>query len=407
MKPEEFEVALEEKFKGLQTQLKAMQDANTTSTQELQKVHDDIKKHGELLQEIEERSAAEEVKSFESQLGDFLKENDSKIKDIYQNQRGTILFEPKSPEIVEKVVGDIFRANGLIGTVPAYNDVNMSNISMRNDNLMLNLCSRSRTNQASHPYTQITGYEGDAAFVAEGGTKPQLDLDWITSYATPYKPAGYEVLTEEVVDDVPRIQSVASDFLRKRHDLVRVNGIYFGDGIGANPTGSTVNARVFQTSGDLGGVLPSGTANIMDVINACVTDIWTTHNFVDEASYRANIAMVNPVDFFVEFVAKKDANGLPLYPQASLFNQVSIMGVTVIPWEKIPAGKIYVADQKVVNITDYKPYSIRIGWINDQMITNKFTMVGESRGHVYTKSNDLQALIYDDIATIVAYIEAP
>jgi hypothetical protein len=116
--------------------------------------------------------------------------------------------------------------------------------------------------------------------------------------------------------------------------------------------------------------------------------------------------MINPIDFFVEFVAAKDGNNLPLYPQASLFNQVTIGGVRIIPWEKIPAGKIYVADQKVVNITDYKPYSVRIGWINAQMIENKFTIVGESRGHVYTKSNDLQALIYDDIATIRTYIEA-
>lgn len=404
MESKEFETALDTKFAGLQDQLKAMQDANTTDKAELKKVHDSIKAHGEMLQEIEEAQASAKGASFDSQFKDFLKANESNIRDIYNSEKGELRFEPDT-DLMEKAVGDLTRANGTVGTVPAYNDVNLGNVALRNDNAMLDLCSRSNTSKPSHPYTQITGYEGDVAFTAEGGTKSQLDFDWITNYATPFKPAGYEVFTEEVIDDIPRMRSVASKFLKDRHDLVRVNGVYFGDGTGANPTGSTVNARVFQTSGDLLNTLPLDSTNIMDVINACITDIWTTHNWVDETNYRANLACVNPIDFFVNFVAAKDANGLPLYPQASLFNQVTIGGVKIIPWEKIPAGKIYVADQKVVNITDYKPYSVRIGWINAQMIENKFTMVGESRGHVYTKSNDLQALIYDDIATIQTYIE--
>jgi len=406
MKPEEFEAALETKFEGLQTELKAMQDANTTDKAVLQKVHDDIKEHGEILQEIKETSDNAKGKNFEAQLDTFLNENKSKITDIFNAEKGHIIFEPDMKEI-NKAPADIFRANGLIGTVPAYNDVSMENVSLRNDNYLLNLCSRSNTNKASHPYTQITGYEGDVAFTAEGGTKPQLDLDWITEYATPFKPAGYEVLTEEVVDDIPRIKSVAQKLLKDRHDLVRVNGVYFGDGLGANPTGSTVNARAFAAAGAFTDKFASGTANIMDVVNACITDIWTTHNWIDERSYRANLVMLNPIDFFLQFVSAKDGNGLPLYPTATLFNAVTIGGVRIMPTEKIPVGKIYVADQKVVHITDYKPYSIRLGWINAQMIENKFTMVGESRGHVYTKSNDLQALLYDDIATIVADIELP
>lgn len=406
MKPEEIQAALDKKFTDVQAELKAVQDAGNVSKVEMQKVHDKLTAQGELLQEINESTKAAEDKSFGAQFGHFLDTNKTKIRDIYESEKGHIIFEPNMDE-VNKVVGDIFRANGLIGTVPAYNDVNMENVSLRNDNSLLNLCSRSNTSKPSHPYTQITGYEGDVAFTAEGGTKTQLDLDWITEYATPFKPAGYEVFTEEVIDDIPRIKSVAQKFLKDRHDLVRVNGIYFGDGTGNNPTGSTVNARIFNAAGPFTGQFAAGTTNIMDVINACVTDIWTTHNWVDEASYKANVVMINPIDFFVQFVGAKDGNNLPLFPQATLFNEVTIGNMRIMPYEKIPVGKIYVADQKVVNITDYKPYSIRIGWINAQMIENKFTMVGESRGHVYTKSNDLQALIYDDIATIKADIELP
>ena len=58
------------------------------------------------------------------------------------------------------------------------------------------------------------------------------------------------------------------------------------------------------------------------------------------------------------------------------------------------------------NVTDYVSYTIRIGWINDQLITNEFTMVGESRFHAFVKKLDEQAFIYDDIATIQAAITA-
>ena len=116
--------------------------------------------------------------------------------------------------------------------------------------------------------------------------------------------------------------------------------------------------------------------------------------------------MINPIDFFLELVGAKDNQGLPLYPQAGLFNQVSIGGVTIKPWEKIPVGKIFVADMKMMNVINYVPFSIRMGWINDQFITNMFTMVGESRYFQFVKELDKQAFIYDDIATVKAAITA-
>ena len=113
----------------------------------------------------------------------------------------------------------------------------------------------------------------------------------------------------------------------------------------------------------------------------------------------ANIVLINPVDFYVQLVSAKDLQGLPLYPQAGLFNQVTIGGVTIKPWDKIAAGKIFVADMKAMNVVNYVPFSIRLGWINDQFITNQFTMVGESRYFQFVKNLDRQAFIYDDIAT--------
>ena len=108
-----------------------------------------------------------------------------------------------------------------------------------------------------------------------------------------------------------------------------------------------------------------------------------------------------------ELVSAKDANGLPLYPSASLFNQVTIGGVTIIPEENIPAGKIFVADMSKYNTTNYLSYTVKIGWINDDFIKNQFVILGESRFHAFVKKLDEQAFIYDDIATIKIGITKP
>ena len=145
----------------------------------------------------------------------------------------------------------------------------------------------------------------------------------------------------------------------------------------------------------------------MDVVNACITDIATTHNYQDEMPYMANLVMVNPNDFFINLVSAKDANGLPLFPTASLFNTVVIGGVTIIPEETIPSGKIFVADMSKYNTTNYMPYTVKIGWVNDYFIKNQFVILAESRFHAFVKKLDEQAFIYDDITTIKNAITKP
>jgi HK97 family phage major capsid protein len=268
------------------------------------------------------------------------------------------------------------------------------------------MCSIVPTSSHSYSYTEAEPKEGAFTEVLEGASKPQIDFSWENRYVTPFKIAAYETLTDEVVRDVARLRSVAEQFLRDRHDLFKANQIYFGAGNGITAIeGATAVGRAF-VAGDMANALPNGTANFMDVVNAAITDIYTTHNFTDEANYKVSTVLVNPVDFFLNLVAAKDSRGLPLYPQAGLFDQVSIGGVTIMPWEKIPAGKIFAADMSKYNLTNWVPYSVSMGWVNDDFIKNQFTLVGESRFHAFVKNHDRQAFIYDDIATIKTAIEA-
>lgn len=396
----EVQKMLDQKFKDVQTTLKDLQD-NGASKEELEKAIKAVEKQGQALQDFIDDQAKKQVKTFVAKFGVFLKENKDEITKIYKSGSGEVEFNP----FVGKVVGDITTASGTDeDTVPTVMGAQLGSFNFRNDNDLLNLCTVSSTSSAAASYTDMLPKDGNYTFVLEGGTKPQIDFSWETRYLTPKKIAAHEILTEEAVTDYTRLESVAKEYLKKKHDLFKVNSVFFAAGTGSLPTGATVYGRTF-VAGDMADILPNGTVKFMDVVNAAITDVYVTQNFADEAHYQPNVVMISPVDFFIQFQAAKDGNGLPLYPQASLFNTVTIGGVTIKPWIKIPAGKIFVADMSKYHIINYVPFSIRIGWINDQFITNKFTMVGESRFFQYVKNLDQAAFIYDDIATILAAIE--
>lgn len=391
------EKALDIKFKGLQTELQEAQEKGATK-EEVQKLHDAIEKSGNALEDFIEAQNKNVIKGYGQQLKDFLVEKADAVKEMFDAGSGSIEFVPK-------VVGNMTTGSGTDAVAfPATAHNDLGSFNFRNDNSLIDLAMVSSSSNPVFSYTELEPKDGDYTFVAEGAAKPQTDFKWTNRFAQPRKIAAHEILTEESVTDVARLQSVASSYLNIKHDLFKANQLYFGTGVGIIPEGATVLARTFVAGGM---ALKVVTPNFMDAVNACITDIYTTHNYTDESSYMANVVLVNPVDFYLELVSAKDGNALPLYPQAGLFNSVTIGGVTIRPWEKIPAGKLFVADMKQMNIVNYVPFSIRIGWINDQFITNMFTMVGESRYFQFVKELDKQAFIYDDIATVKTAITKP
>lgn len=260
-----------------------------------------------------------------------------------------------------------------------------------------------RTSKPVYTYVDYIPGEGDIEFIAEGGTKPQLDLDVTVATATPVKAAGYEILTEESVTDIPRMESESRGLLFKKYLLKRQDGILFGDGVSPNPTGVTGIASAFNpATWTAAGI---ATPNLHDVIIACANQIYTTVSYTDDVEYYPNVAFVNPADFAALRVARDD-NGQYLFPSFTLYNGQTIDGIRVIAKNKIPSGKILMGDFSKLNIVNYVDYSVRIGWINDQFIKNLFTMLGEGRFFTFVKSLDQRAFVYDDIATIVAAIDA-
>lgn len=349
------------------------------------------------MKSIKEKGGKKSL-SLKSQINEFIEKNHSQIVELKSKGAGMIEF---------KAVGSMLDSSASNPDgIPELVGVQMApptRVNLRTT-IVNNLVSIFGTSLASYPYTESVPKDGDYSFIGEAESKSQIDFKIETRYAAPKKLAAWTLLSEESVNDIPGLQSIAYDYLKAQHDLKRQNGILFGDGTGNNLKGATTYGRSFVAGSMATSVT---TPNFMDVVNACITDIFTTHNYTNEMPYMANLVMINPIDFYIKLVSAKDAFGHPLYPTASLFNQVTIGGATIVPFEDIPAGKIFVADMSKYNITDFVGYTVKIGWINDNLITNQFVILGESRLHGFVKKLDEQAFIYDDIATIQTAITAP
>jgi HK97 family phage major capsid protein len=341
--------------------------------------------------------------SLKAQVSNFIAKNASEIQKAYKGG-GAIEFE-----LDTKAVGDITTANGTLpAALPALlgaQIADMNNVSLRSGDL-LGLFNVVPTDQAVYPYNEVFAGEGDFLEVAQGVAKPQIDLDWTTRYASPFKIAAWERLTEEVAKDIPRLQAIATDYLFKRHNLKKQKLLLNGNGDGISTIkGANAYATLYAGAGAL--ALGVKTPNFMDVANAMITNVYTTPNYTDELPYMPNIVLVNPADFFLQLVSAKDTTGQPLFPTASLFNQVNIGGVSIIPNIDVTAGEIKCYDLKKYNITNYVGYNVKIGWVNDDFIKNQFVILGESRFHAFVKNLDTKAFTKGVIATIKTAITAP
>lgn len=320
---------------------------------------------------------------------DFIVDNHTAIKNAFKSGHGKI--------DVSKAVGIVTTANGTLATPLPANFVaereGVPNVRLRRPTILDHVNTFS-TNTVSLPYVEALPGEGDFEVVAEGGVKPQLDLDWVTNYVTPKKFAGYIKVTEEAIDDIPRLRDMIVNYLRAKHDLFKEKEVY-------NYINTTATAYV--TGGSLVGSVTMPT--IMDVIGAMQSQVINTPNYVDEPDFMGDTVLMNSADFFKFFGFAKDALGRPLYDNGyQVGNTFKLNGFTFVSTSIVPAGSILLYDSTKIDVTNYIPYNVSIGWVNDDFIKNQFVILGESRGHIYITNHNKRAFVKGSISAILTDI---
>ncbi len=71
---------------------------------------------------------------------------------------------------------------------------------------------------------------------------------------------------------------------------------------------------------------------------------------------------------------------------------------------KVADGYALVGDLSQYHVDIYKDFVLKIGWVNDDLIRNQFSTVGEIRWHDYISDSRKPAIIYGSLDTVVAAI---
>jgi len=224
--------------------------------------------------------------------------------------------------------------------------------------------------------------QGDAAVTAEGVTKPLISYQFVQKTYNRKKYAGHIELTEELKMDFEQllievISMFEDQVIRKWHDGVLADIIAYASTYVSTGLDDKIKAP-----------------NNYSVIGA-----GKLH--VKAANYDADTICLNPADD-AEMYYVQDANGnVQFIPATQLYG-----GLTPIISNSVPVGKMLIGTTRTIR-EQHGSFIVRTGTINDQLIDNEETMVGEVFSILTLPTLSKPSWLYLDIATVKAALLKP
>lgn len=370
-KAEEFKKGLltEKSFEDFKKE--AMEPINET----LKKLEDASKEQGIKMAAFLEKSAPNS-KSMEQ----FIEEQAPKIKELRESGK-YIEFTGKQLKAagVNSISGAIPTASpyapGIAGPLEIFDII-------RNPNFITSKIDLGTTNQSRLAWAnEIETIQGGAsANIPEGGLKPQIQHQYTVETSVAKKAAGWIELTDEFEQDLPNFAANVRRQLQTDVERAWDNQIQIDVQNAARPYEIT----------SLNGEIPE--ANRWDALMAMLAQVGS-YNFVP------NGIAINWITNAMLQTAKAQVAGggsgeYLLPPFADMANRLLTYA------NKMQVGNALVGDFKQYHVDIYKDFILKIGWINDELIYNKFAIVGELRYHSYISDARKKALVYDSLAGV-------
>jgi HK97 family phage major capsid protein len=256
----------------------------------------------------------------------------------------------------------------------------------RNPNFALNYVDLGNTSSFVMTWQEEGNSEGDAAITAEGALKILQDKKFTDRITKAKKIAGHVIITEEMEQDAPRTATAVrrlfqENVMRKYDDQVWADIVAIAPGY----TSTALDDQIDQ-------------ADDYAAIGAAFAQLESL-NAIPE------IVCINPADAW-RMKLTKGTDGHYVIPPFAVGDR-QFENVKVVKSNKVAAGNFLVAEISKYKVDEYKPFSLRVGWQNDDFVKNQFTIVGEVRFHSYVATNDLVGFCYAAFATVKAQIEKP
>ncbi len=222
--------------------------------------------------------------------------------------------------------------------------------------------------------------EGNIAIVAENGLKPQIHLSLVKNKAEAKKAAGYIVVTEEVVKWRTRTWAAIQRLFRDK--VYRDYENLLTTDLGAN-----VSQYV---STPLDGTITNPT-NFDAIIAAILQG--------EMLNFKYDTLVINPADKWQLALTTVPNGGMFILPFLQQNGQFSLLGLRVITTNKVPAGTFIVGESGTWYVEEEAP-RLRTGLVNDDLIHNRSTIIGEIFFLSYVPSVNAGAWVQGNFADI-------
>lgn len=340
--------------------------------------------------------------NIEKGLKDFMPKFQAEAKKEHGETPWEMALEVKAA--IPMGIGTTVTSSGSVPIAYVYQDARPYAEDVRNREFILNYLDNGNTDKAALAYMDKLPNQGTMAITAEGALKPLISISFILRYSQPTKIAGRTKISEENLDDVPYILSIIRNELMYEHDIAEQTAVF------------TKVAAI--APGFVAGSLAASTTNPSnyDAVRAAIYAI----KIASKGRYIPNAALVDSADVYA-MGATKDANNNYVFPPFVLPDGSKVSGVQIIETQNtdvVPAGTFIVGDWKKLHRMIYKAFTVRIGQgintgldgnapVQSDFESNMYTLIGESRQHLWIYENEKVAFIKSTFAAVKTAIEAP
>lgn len=250
----------------------------------------------------------------------------------------------------------------------------------RNPTFVSNYVDMGTTDLSRLAWINETSLVGLPALVLEGAQKPLTQRTFQVNYSVAKKIAAYIGITEEFDQDLPYLSTAVRRLLQM--DVVRAFDLQVQADVQAAATQLSFTTQLGPNNLTLAAYKAA-------IYNATYYDaLFAMGTAVRLANYIPNISLINPLTYG-KLVMTKDAYGRYNVPPDEMLRQINPQqGNNLFP------DMALVGDLKQFKVDIYEDFSLKVGWINDDLIRNQFTIVAEVRFHDYISTARQQAIMY-------------
>lgn len=323
-------------------------------------------------------------------LRTYVKDNHQTIVDAIRTRtplgkEGVGLFQIRAAAPHYNSNGTVSLGSGVVvPTVENYEDGESLALIQYPENFILNVIRNNKVAKVLNTrfVTEQAPTEGDASVVLEAGEKPLVQYKFVKNAVSRKKYAGHIEWSEEFETDNEKLFNA---ILQLFEDTVIRK---WNNGLVAD---IIANAVPYTTSPQSNTIIAPNAFDVASVLQG----------LIGANNYEADTVIINPATM-VSLSLLKTTDGA--YISNPLFKDGKLNGMNIVASNSMTSGEILVLDSKIYR-EEHSGFIGRIGTINDQLITNEVTMVGEVFSLLTVAKIALTASRKGTIATIIADLD--